>query len=38
MQGALTEGELCKVNLLIRIGCFVKKKNIVSVGKAANLN
>jgi hypothetical protein len=34
MQGTLTEGEgsaQLTVDLLIKIGCFVKKKNIVSV-------
>jgi hypothetical protein len=36
-QGILTEGDRT-VDLLIKTGCFVKEKNILSVGKAADLN
>jgi hypothetical protein len=31
-------GRLSTVNLLIKIGCFVKKKNIVLVGKESYMN
>jgi hypothetical protein len=38
-QGTLTKrGVLSTVDLLIKIGCFTKKKYIVSVRKATNLN
>jgi hypothetical protein len=34
----LLKGRLSTVDLLIMIGCFVKKENLVSVLKAADLN
>jgi hypothetical protein len=36
--GYLIQGMASTVDLLFKIGCFVKKKNIVSVRKAADLN
>jgi hypothetical protein len=34
----LLKGRLSTVDLLITVGCFVKKENLVSVSKAADLN
>ncbi len=38
VENSYCRGRVRTVDLLIKIGCFIKKKNLVSVWKAADLN